>query len=180
VFFCTGSSLPTQEAKNGDVVSSEGSGQSTTFADEKAVFGQTRSRRSITLLPSGINAPRREISLKLHGLDEPPPAHAFIGWEIGSGLVLRESVEIRAPALKEMDALAHRSLLLRQSGQLWQRIRSSHLNNDQGRLPSQIPISSTPFRPGNGFQHFPGFLLGRVVGYTSGWDGTSHLLTSRI
>jgi hypothetical protein len=127
VLFCKGPSLPTQEPKNSDVVSSEGSGQSATFADEKAIFCQTSSRHSITLLPSGIDTPRREISLKFHGLDEPPPARAFVSWEIGSGLVLRESVEIRTPALKEMDALAHRSLLLRRSGQLWQRIRSSHL-----------------------------------------------------
>jgi hypothetical protein len=95
-----------------DAVSSERSGQSTTFADEKAVFCKTGSRRSITLLPSGINAPRREISLKFHSLDEPPPTRAFISWEIGPCLVLRESIEIRTSALKEMNALAHRSLLL--------------------------------------------------------------------
>jgi hypothetical protein len=51
------------------------------------------SHHSITLLPRDSHAPGRQAFFHLHGPDEPPPARALIGGEIGSRLVSCEPVE---------------------------------------------------------------------------------------
>jgi len=86
--------------------------QGASFADKVAGVRNRGSHRSVTLLPGDIHAPRRQALVHLHGPDEPPSIRAFIGREIGSGLISREPEEIGASALKDMDGSDHRALLL--------------------------------------------------------------------
>jgi hypothetical protein len=117
--------------KHSGFTSLEHRGQSSTLADEEAVFRQSCPCGGVTFLPRGIDAPRRQIAFELDRVDEPPPTRAFISREVGSAQVLREPEKIRTSALKQMDSRAHRSLLLSRPGRHWKPITSSHPDDAQ-------------------------------------------------
>src|SRR5215207_7628098 len=89
------------------------------LTDEVAMVVKGSPHCGIALLPGNAHAPRRQALLRLHCPNEPPSIRAFISREIGSRLVSCDPVEIGASALKNVNGLDHRALLLGLSRQLY-------------------------------------------------------------